>query len=93
VSAKGSRSRPAEWHVPGRVLYFPGTSMSKLKSKRKRAIPEPRIEDHLPGKSERRSGRRNITLWLSESIIEACRPHPASKLRIWIEKTFPQDGR
>jgi hypothetical protein len=63
--------------------------MSKLKTKRKRALPEPRIEDHLPGHSGRRSGRRNITLWLSESIIEACRPHPASKLRLWIEANYP----
>ena len=64
--------------------------MSKPKSRK--TDGEPRIEDHLPGPGgdgRRWSGRKNITLWLSEEIIHRCRPHPASKLRKWIEKHFP----
>lgn len=51
----------------------------------------PAIEDHLPSVGEDRawSGRRNITLWLSKSVIEACGQHPATKLREWIEENFP----
>jgi hypothetical protein len=63
------------------------------KSKPKRKAKSGRIEDHLPGPDAKRwSGRRNITLWLKQDIIDQCGPHPASALRIWIENTFPQDG-
>jgi hypothetical protein len=41
------------------------------------------------GAGRRRTGRKNITIYIHEDIIRACGPNPATVLREWIETYFP----
>jgi hypothetical protein len=51
---------------------------------------EPTFEEFIRPRIDKRHriGRRAITLWLDEEIIQACRPHPGTALREWIEGQF-----
>jgi hypothetical protein len=51
---------------------------------------DPRIEDFVQPRIDkgRRTGRRSITLWINNDIIQACQPHPGTILREWIENNF-----
>jgi hypothetical protein len=62
---------------------------------KKSKIAEPRIEDFVrhggarDGAGRKMTGRKSITLYLKAEIIKHCRPHPATKLRTWIEANYP----
>jgi hypothetical protein len=43
------------------------------------------------GAGRKRTFRRNITIYIKEEIIKAMGPHPATKLRVWIEANFPKE--